>query len=141
MCFRFRCTNFVSIILQSLRELREQYENQIRANREEVDTIWDAKLKNVQNEASRSSRAAGAAFDELRSVRAQFNGLQSKINDMESENSSLKRYFLDSDQAIGCARNVLIFHCGLLFVCSFLCAAKLRIWKLNWMWKIGVGLI
>lgn len=78
-------------VLKSLRELREQYENQIRANREEVDSLWDAKLKNVQNEASRSSRAAGAAFDELRSVRAQFNGFQSKVNDLESENASLKK--------------------------------------------------
>lgn len=79
------------MIFQSLRELREQYENQIRANREEVDSLWDAKLKNVQNEAARSSRAAGAAFDELRTVRAQFNGLQSKIHDLEAENAALKK--------------------------------------------------
>lgn len=77
--------------LKSLRELREQYENQIRANREEVDSLYDSKMKNVQNEASRSSRAAGAAFDELRTVRAQFNGFQTKINDLESEISSLKK--------------------------------------------------
>lgn len=36
---------------QSLRELREQYEGQIRANRDDVDALYDAKLKNVQNEA------------------------------------------------------------------------------------------
>lgn len=80
---------------QSLRELREQYEGQIRANREEVDALWDAKLKNVQNEASRSARAAGAAFDELRIARSQVNGIQSKINDLEAENATLKRYNID----------------------------------------------
>lgn len=71
--------------------MREQYENQIRSNREEVDSIWDAKLKNIQNEASRSSRTAGAAFDEIRSVRSQFNGFQTRINELESENATLKR--------------------------------------------------
>ncbi|XP_031630619.1 lamin-C-like isoform X2 [Contarinia nasturtii] len=75
---------------QSLRELREQYENQIRANREEVDSLWDAKLKNVQNEAARGNRAASAAFDELRITRQQLNGLHGKINDLEAENSTLK---------------------------------------------------
>lgn len=76
---------------QSLRELREQYEAQIRANREEVDSLWDAKLKNMQNESTRSSRAAGAAFDELRIARAQINGFHSKINDLEAENATLKK--------------------------------------------------
>lgn len=88
---------------QSLRELREQYEAQIRANREEADSLWDSKLKNVQNEAARNSRAAGAAFDELRIARAQINGFQGKLNDLEAENSTLKRYdqfneFLFSNQ-------------------------------------------
>lgn len=76
---------------QSLRELREQYEAQIRANREEVDSIWDAKLKNMQNEAARSTRAAGAAFDELRSARTQINGFHGKINDLEAENATLRK--------------------------------------------------
>lgn len=76
---------------QSLRELREQYEAQIRANREEVDSLWDSKLKNVQNESVRNSRAAGAAFDELRIARSQINGVQGRINELEGENSTLKR--------------------------------------------------
>lgn len=76
---------------QSLRELREQYEAQIRANREEVDALWDAKLKNIQNDSARSSRAAGAAFDELRSVRSQINGFHTRINELEAENANLKK--------------------------------------------------
>lgn len=76
---------------QSLRELREQYEAQIRANREEVDALWDAKLKNIQADGARSSRAAGAAFDELRVARSQINGFHGKLNDLEAENQTLKR--------------------------------------------------
>lgn len=75
---------------QSLRELREQYEGQIRANRDEIDNIFDAKIKNVQADADRSSRAAGAAFDELRITRSQLNGFQGKLNDLEAENQTLK---------------------------------------------------
>lgn len=80
---------------QSLRELREQYENQIRSNRDEVDNLFDAKVKNIQNEATRNSRAAAAAFDELRITRSQLNGVQGKINDLEAENSTLKSRIRD----------------------------------------------
>lgn len=80
---------------QSLRELRDQYEAQIRSNRDEVDTLFEAKLKNVQADAERSSRAAGAAFDELRITRGQINGLQGKINDLEAENQTLKSRLRD----------------------------------------------
>lgn len=75
---------------QSLRELREQYEGQIRANRGEVDALLDAKIKNFQGETARSNRAASAAFDELRQTRAQLNGIQGKINDLEAENQTLR---------------------------------------------------
>lgn len=75
---------------QSLRELREQYENQIRVNRDEIDAIFDTKLRNLQNEAQRNSRAASAAFEELRVSRSQLNGVQGKINELEGENQTLK---------------------------------------------------
>lgn len=80
---------------QSLRELRDQYEAQIRANRDEVDALFEAKLKNIQSEAERSSRSAGAAFDELRITRSQINGLQGKINELEAENQTLKSRLRD----------------------------------------------
>lgn len=80
---------------QSLRELRQQYEDQIRSNREEVDGLFDAKLKNIQNDAARSNRAASAAFEELRVARSQINGFNGKINDLEAEISTLKSRIAD----------------------------------------------
>lgn len=85
---------------QSLRELRDQYEAQIRANRDEVDSLFEAKLKNVQADAERSSRAAGAAFDELRITRGQINGLQGKINDLEAENQTLRSRLRDLESQL-----------------------------------------
>lgn len=85
---------------QSLRELRDQYEAQIRANRDEVDALFEAKLKNVQGDAERSSRAASAAFDELRITRSQINGLQGKINDLEAENQTLKSRLFDLESQL-----------------------------------------
>lgn len=74
---------------QSLRELREQYEHQMRSNREDIDVLYDAKVKNIQNEATRSSKAASATLEELRITRSQISSLNDKIADLESQNSTL----------------------------------------------------
>lgn len=74
---------------KSLRELREQYELQMRANRDEVDALYDAKIKNIQAEGERSSKAASAAIEELRLTRQQVSTLNDKIAEAESQNATL----------------------------------------------------
>lgn len=74
---------------QSLRELRDQYESQMRANREDIDLLFDAKLKNIQTEASRSSKAASAAIEELRVTRSQVSALNDKIGELEGQSAGL----------------------------------------------------
>lgn len=73
---------------KSLHELREQHENQMRANREEVNTIFDAKVKNYQAEAARASAASEAAIEEIRKARNQIVSLNNKITGMEGQASA-----------------------------------------------------
>ncbi|XP_031640864.1 lamin Dm0-like [Contarinia nasturtii] len=70
---------------KSLRELREQYESQMRANRDEVDLLYDAKIKNYQGEASRASASAAAAIEEIRTTRNQISSLNEKIAELEGQ--------------------------------------------------------
>lgn len=74
---------------QSLQELREQYEGQMRSNRDEIESLFDQKIKNVQNAAQRDKQALTAALDEVRLTRSRIDGINARIGELEQMNSSL----------------------------------------------------
>lgn len=74
---------------QALQELRDQYEGQITSNRAEIEALYENKIKNLQNAATRNSGAASSAIDELRQTRVRIDTLNSRISELEAQNSSL----------------------------------------------------
>ncbi|XP_053614866.1 lamin-C-like [Plodia interpunctella] len=74
---------------QSLQELREQQEANIKANRDEIEALYENKLKNLQGAASRNSQAATVAVEELRTMRTRIDTLNSQLNDLENKNAAL----------------------------------------------------
>lgn len=74
---------------QSLQELREQYEGQMRANRDEIESLFDQKIKNVQNAAQRDRQALSSLSEELRLSRSRSDGVNARISELEQINSSL----------------------------------------------------
>lgn len=90
---------------QSLQELRDQYEAQMRANREEIELLFDGKIKNIQNASQRDKQTAAAALEEIRITRSRVDGLQNKINDLESLNSGLNARIRDLEQLLDLERS------------------------------------
>lgn len=90
---------------QSLQELRDQYEGQMRANRDEIEMLFDAKIKNLQNAAQRNEKAASAAIEELRMTRSRIDGLNSKIGELEAINSSLSARIRDLEMLLDAERS------------------------------------
>lgn len=80
---------------QSLQELREQYEGQMRANRDEIESLFDTKIKNVQNAAQRDKQALSAALEEIRVNRSRTDGINARIGELEQMNSSLNERIRD----------------------------------------------
>ncbi|KAJ6646900.1 Lamin Dm0 [Pseudolycoriella hygida] len=74
---------------QSLQELREQYEAQMRCNRDEIESLFDVKIKNVQNAAQRDKQALNTALEELRVTHSRNSGINARITELEQMNSSL----------------------------------------------------
>lgn len=74
---------------ESLQELREQYEAQMRSNREEIEALYENKIKNLQQHANRNSGAAMMAVEELRQTRTKIDVLNEKIIELESANNTL----------------------------------------------------
>ncbi|XP_073811634.1 lamin C isoform X2 [Musca autumnalis] len=90
---------------QSLQELRDQYESQMRANREEIELLYDNEIKNLQAAANRANNASAHVHEELRMMRTKVDGLNGKIKDLEGINAGLNvrirelEDLLDSERA------------------------------------------
>ncbi|XP_050666684.1 lamin-C-like [Leptidea sinapis] len=74
---------------QSLQELREQQEANIKANRDEIEALYENKLKNLQSASNRNSNAASVAVEELRTMRTRIDSLNATLNDLENKNAAL----------------------------------------------------
>lgn len=74
---------------QSLQELRDQYESQMRANREEIELLYDNEIKNLQAAANRAATASGHATEEVRVMRTKIDTLNGRLQDLEATNSGL----------------------------------------------------
>ncbi|KAJ8735726.1 hypothetical protein PYW07_007346 [Mythimna separata] len=74
---------------QSLQELREQQEANIKANRDEIEALYENKMKNLHSAANRNSTAATVAVEELRTMRTRIDSLNATLNDLENKNAAL----------------------------------------------------
>lgn len=74
---------------QSLQELREQQEANIKANRDEIEALYENKMKTLQSAANRNNSAATVAVEELRTMRTRIDSLNATLNDLESKNAAL----------------------------------------------------
>uniref|UniRef100_T1GAR3 LTD domain-containing protein n=1 Tax=Megaselia scalaris TaxID=36166 RepID=T1GAR3_MEGSC len=85
---------------QSLQELRDQYEGQMRANRDEIEMLYEQKLKNLQNAANRNSQAASSAVEELRIQKTKYDSLSGRINELEGMKNALQDRIRDLEKII-----------------------------------------
>lgn len=74
---------------QSLQDLRDQYEAQMRINREEIELLYENKIKNLTSHAQRNSGAASLAVEELRQTRTRIENLNQRIAELEGSNTTL----------------------------------------------------
>lgn len=74
---------------EALQELRDQYESQMAGNRQEIELLYEQKIKNLQADANRRSAAASGALEELRSIKTRTDTLSSRISDLENQNAGL----------------------------------------------------
>ncbi|KAL7295213.1 lamin Dm0-like isoform X1 [Trichogramma pretiosum] len=76
---------------QSLQELREQYEAQMRANRDEIEMLYENKIKNLSTYAQRNSGNAAQALEELKNARLRIDGMNQRITELETANNALNQ--------------------------------------------------
>lgn len=85
---------------QSLQELRSQYEEQMRNNRDDIESLYEAKIRSLQEAAARTHNSTHKSIEELRNTRLRIDGLNSKINDLESTNALLNARIRELEQQL-----------------------------------------
>lgn len=85
---------------QSLQELRDQYEGQMRVNRDEIELLYEQKLKNLQSAANRNSQAASSTLEELRIQKTKYDSLSGRINELEGMKNALQDRIRDLEKII-----------------------------------------
>lgn len=85
---------------QSLQELREQYETQMRINRDDIELLYEQKIKNLQAAANRNSGIVTNAMEEVKESRARIESLNVRIQEMETSNGTLLSRIRDLEKML-----------------------------------------
>lgn len=85
---------------QSLQELRAQYEEQMRINRDDIESLYEDKIRRMQEAAARTNNTTHKSIEELRSTRVRIDALNGKINELEQTNAMLNARIRELEQQL-----------------------------------------
>ncbi|KAL9918739.1 lamin Dm0-like [Glossina fuscipes fuscipes] len=86
---------------QCLQKLRNQYEAQVQANRDEIKKVYEHEMKNLQSAAAPNKDATDTARKELRCARERFEDLTMHVTKLESINADLHSRIREKEQLLG----------------------------------------
>lgn len=69
----------------------------MRANREEIEGLYENKIKNLTQHAQRNVGATNLAVEDLRQARARIDSLNQKINELEADTTALNGKLRDAE--------------------------------------------
>ncbi|XP_055937614.1 lamin Dm0-like [Argiope bruennichi] len=82
-------------LADSLRELRDQYESQMKINSEEIVSMYERKLFDLQKELEQKLKSTQGKEEETRTIKTKVEYLSSKVSELETQNGSLKNRIKD----------------------------------------------
>ncbi|SPP82170.1 lamin Dm0 [Drosophila guanche] len=85
---------------QSLQDLRAQYEEQMRINRYDIETLYEDKIRRLNETALRTNSSTHKSLEEQRSTRVRIDSLNAKINDLEQTNAALNSRVRELEQQL-----------------------------------------
>lgn len=92
-------------LAESLQELRASYESQMRINREEIENMYQSKLNEVKKMGDMNLGSAAGAREELRQYKLRVDTLNSRVTELEKENSMLLNRVKKLEEQLDDTRN------------------------------------
>lgn len=69
-------------------------------NRQEIELLYESKIKNLQSAANRHNGAASAALEEVRQTRTRIDSLTNRIAELENQNAGLSNRARDLEKQL-----------------------------------------
>ncbi|XP_064122827.1 lamin Dm0-like isoform X2 [Macrobrachium nipponense] len=85
---------------EALKELREQYEEQLRNNRTEVEYLYETKIDELNRREAQSAGDSDARSASLREARSKVQELTSRLTYLESNNNTLEKRVEDLENQL-----------------------------------------
>ncbi|GIY25290.1 lamin Dm0 [Caerostris darwini] len=92
--------NYEQKLADSLLELREQYETQLRMNKDDIETIYETKIADLQKKLDRNADFSNSYREELRTLKSKVDNLSSRNSTLESSNTSLLNRIKDLEKML-----------------------------------------
>ncbi|GAB6018945.1 hypothetical protein CHUAL_000591 [Chamberlinius hualienensis] len=73
-------------LTETLQELRDQYENQMRINKDEIQSLFDEKITDLKQLNDQYLRNEKLAHEEASQAKSRLSVIQSKIGELEAQN-------------------------------------------------------
>uniref|UniRef100_A0A1A9V2U1 IF rod domain-containing protein n=1 Tax=Glossina austeni TaxID=7395 RepID=A0A1A9V2U1_GLOAU len=85
---------------QCLQKLRNHYAAQVQASRDEIEKMYEHKIKNLQSAAAPNKNATATAGEELRCARESVEDLTLRISKLECSNADLNSRIREKEQLL-----------------------------------------
>ncbi|KAK8771806.1 hypothetical protein V5799_024950 [Amblyomma americanum] len=92
--------NYDRKVAETLQELREHYESQMELYRKERHSVYETKMRDLQDQLDRRASACSVSLDELNSCKTRLESANSRIAELESLNQSLSSRVRDLERLL-----------------------------------------
>lgn len=87
--------NYEQKLAETLRDLRDQYESELRMNKDEIISLYENKIAELQSQVTDRSKKSQDRQDEIRSAKTKIDYLSSKVSELEALSESSKSRIKD----------------------------------------------
>lgn len=84
----------------SMQELRENYEEQMKQNRDEVEILYQNKIDDLEQQVNQQRGQNSTHYEELLQARTKLDGYNSKLSELESANAHLKNRIAELEKSL-----------------------------------------
>ncbi|KAL1114859.1 hypothetical protein AAG570_007683, partial [Ranatra chinensis] len=92
-------------LYQSLQDIRDQYEIDLKNNKDEIKLLYEEKIRSLASQLARNSNAASMAIDEMRQMQLRSSDMTNRVAELEAENNAKNQRLRELEKLLEAERS------------------------------------